>query len=311
MLILLLLLLIGCQTKELHQFTSTQMQMQLIVQVDGKEGVEDIIKETFEEVDQIYNNWNPNSEISIFNRSAASTPIHLSPQLSKLLHLVDKIVTLTQGRFDPTVDPLQKLWKCALVNGRTPNENELSIAADSVGWNKIHLIGDLIFKENKDTTIDLSGIAKGYAVDLLALKLQEAGFKHILVDWAGELRAIGAHPRKRAWTIAILGGERVELQDESIATSGSYRQQWEIDGSRYTHLIDPFCKKPLESCPITSASVALADCATADAIATALMLFNSKLEAQAWFNEHFPEGRIWAIETSSWLDPSPVSSLFP
>lgn len=278
------------------------MGMELTVQVDGKNGVEKIIEEVFEQIDLVYNNWNPNSEISKFNRSGANCPMLLSSELATFLNRVDKIVSLSEGRFDPTVDPLQKLWKCALQCGIIPDNHDLAAAKQGVGWSKIHLTDNLIFKENSATTIDLSGVAKGHGVDLLALRLQEAGFQHILVNWAGELRAIGMHPKKRAWKIAILGGQTVELQDESIATSGSYLQQWSIDGSTYTHLIDPFEKKPLSFAPLLSTSVALEDCATADAIATALMLFSSQEEALKWFALHFPEGRVWAIETSSKRD---------
>ncbi len=310
-----LLILVSCSKQEpktsLYTYETLKMGMPLIVKVSRKDDIKQIVDQTFDEVDRIYNNWNPNSEISFVNHLPAYQSVQISSELATFLNRVGEIVKVTQGRFDPTVDRLQKLWKHNLALGRLPSLEKLEQAQASVGWSKIHLTERLIYKENSNTAIDLSGVAKGYAVDLLALRLKEAGFEHIMVDWAGEIKVIGLHPEERRWNIAILGGETVEMQDESIATSGSYLQYWEVDDVYYTHIIDPFKKEPLQQHPISSVSVVLEDCATADALATALMLFSSAEEAKAWFHEKFPKGRIWTIENVSLHDPSPSFSLYP
>ncbi|MCH9609477.1 MAG: hypothetical protein S4CHLAM45_09990 [Chlamydiales bacterium] len=312
--ILLLLLLTGCSLKEQNSNTYSVekyvMDMPLCVQVEKKGDLDSIINQTFDEVDRIYNNWNPSSEISDINNLKAFELFEVSPQLALFLGKVDQIVHLTEGRFDPTVNALQKLWKKELKRGKIPSDEQIATAQEGLGWSKVHLKGSTLYKENSQTTLDLSGIAKGYAVDLLAERLYDAGFKSVYVNWGGEIRTLGLHPSGREWRIALLGTEVVKTINQAIATSGSYLQLWKVEGKFYTHLIDPFKKEPLYNHPLSSASVLLEDCMTADAIATTLMLFNSVSEGEEWFKRHFPHGEAWIIEDASSRDPSLVSSLF-
>lgn len=242
---------------------------------------ESIVLTTFSEINAIYNNWNPQSEISQLNRLPAGEKKRLSDSLAAFLRRIDTIVRLTEGRFDPTVAPVKE----SLLKG------ELQSETTAVGWDNIHLDGNLFWKDHDKTAIDLGGAAKGYAVDLILERLQEAGFCHLFVGWGGEIRASGLHPQQRPWKIAIRGGGILELKDEAIATSGSYLQNWTIEETTYTHIIDPHTKKPLSATPITSASVLSQTCFEADALATALMVFPSKQEAYAWAKTHHL--KIW------------------
>ncbi|MCC5831765.1 MAG: FAD:protein FMN transferase [Chlamydiales bacterium] len=233
---------------------------------------ESIILSTFSEINALYNNWNPHSEISKLNRLPAGVKYPLSPQLAAFLRQIDRIVSLTEQRFDPTVAPVKE----SLLKGEIQSETA------AVGWDKIHLEGDLFWKEYDQTALDLGGAAKGYAVDLILEQLQEAGFRNLFVEWGGEIRAAGSHPEGRPWKVAILGGETLELHEEAIATSGSYLQNWTVGEAQYTHIIDPKTKLPLSDPSITSASVVTRTCFEADALATALMLFSSQQEAYEW-----------------------------
>lgn len=311
---LFLLLLVGCTQKPqmpsaLVTYECSKMEIPLLVKTERGESVAQIIEEVFDEIDRIYNNWNPLSEISRVNQLSAYERMEISEELACFLRHVDAIVKVTQGRFDPTVDPLQKLWKRHLARKELPSPDEIDQAQAGLGWSYVHLEGREIFKEYDQTAIDLSAVAKGYAVDLLAQRLQKAGYESVFVNWGGEIKVLGKHPDQRLWKIAILGGDIVEIEDCAIATSGSYLQNWTVGNQTYTHLIDPFKKEPLRSHSISSASVILEECATADAIATALMLFSSADEAKAWFADNFPEGKAMIIETASLPDPSPASSL--
>lgn len=243
--------------------------------------VEAVILSTFSQINQIYNNWNPESEVSKLNALPAGQKRRLSSDLAAFLKRIDGIVLLTEGRFDPTVAPI----KNSLLEGHLCSESA------AVGWDKIHLEGDLFWKEHDATAIDLDGAAKGYAVDLIVERLEEAGYHNLYVEWGGEIRTTGSHPQGRPWKIAIRGGETLEMKKSAIATSGSYLQNWTIDKTLYTHIIDPITKKPLANTPITSASVMSKNCFEADAIATALMLFPSKEEAYAWAEAH--NLKIW------------------
>lgn len=244
--------------------------------------IEVLILNVFSEIHQIYNNWNPESEISKLNQLAANEKVSLSNSLNSFLLYVDKIVEFTEGRFDPTIEPLQKLWKKNLKEGSLPSLESLAELSATIGWKKIHIEKGLFWKEHSLTGIDLSGIAKGYAVDLLIEKLNAAGYQDIYVEWGGEIRTLGNHPDRRPWKIGIQGSSKIDLTNMAIATSGSYNQNWTIDTTNYTHILDPRTQQPIQNAPISSVSVLAPTCAEADGLATALMLFPSKDAAEKW-----------------------------
>ncbi len=254
---------------------------------------ENIISSTFAEINAIYNNWNPHSEISKLNTLKAFEKQQLSPELYSFLQFTNSIVRLTEGRFDPTVASLHQLWKKSLKENHLPSEIELQNLSPAIGWDKIHLEEGHFWKEQDATTLDLCGIAKGYAVDLITERLQAAGLRDIYVEWGGEIRTSGNHPDNRPWKIGIIGLIPLELKNEAIATSGSYIQQWTIDSITYTHIIDPRTQKPLNNAPITSATVIAPTCAEADALATAFMLFPTCAEAQSWAQNHGISLYLW------------------
>lgn len=258
--------------------------------------VSSMIQEVFSKVNLTFNNWNPESEISYLNNSPANYPVLLSQELADFLHLIDRLVAFSEGRFDPTIDPLQKIWKQKLQQGQVPSEKELESLLPAVGWEHVHLEGRFFWKDHSLTAIDLSSIAKGHAVDLLIKQLAGAGFKSLYVEWGGEIRTQGLHPSNRPWKIAIRGSDqKICLEDQALATSGNYLQKWTVKDATYTHLIDPHAKMPLlvASGVITSASVTAKTCSEADALATALMLFPSREEAIQWAEEKKLTAWVW------------------
>lgn len=267
------------------------------IQVDASPSstkeIQETIKTVFDRIDRVYNNWNPHSEVSQLALLPAHQKIELSSELASFLLQISSWVCLTEGRFDPTVEPLQKLWKHYLNKGSTPPPHAIDILLPAIGWENIHLEGNLFWKEHDQTALDLGGAAKGLAVDLILTTLQEDGYTNIFVEWGGEIRTLGEHPQKRPWTIAIVGAETRFLSDRAIATSGSYIQQWKIDDTLYTHIIDPRTKRPLSQIPIQSASVVAPTCAEADALATAMMLFPSLEEGRQWAQAHSLDITIW------------------
>lgn len=270
----LLLLLSACQNAPV-EFKGVAMTIPYRVVVETtqkREKVEKVIATCFATVDAHYNNWNPHSEISLLS----TLPLHqkhpVSPGLYHLLLLAQKIHLLSGKRFDPTVAPLAKAWKERQV-----------ISSETIGFEHLHLEDGTCLLDEK-VTIDLGGIAKGYGVDLLVESLQKEGFEHIYVEWGGEIRTLGSHPAARPWLIAVRGMGTLSLQSGSLATSGNYFQVWEKEGELYTHIIDPRTRKPLpvQAQSIASVTVLAPTCAEADALATALMLFESVEEAMQW-----------------------------
>lgn len=262
--------------------------------------VEKIISETFAEIDAIYNKWNPHSEISQLNRLQAGEKKPLSLSLFHFFERVDYFVLLSGGKFDPTIEPLQELWKKKLTEGKLPLLAEIDELKSCLGWDKIHFSNQLFYKDDSRTQLDFGGVAKGLCVDLLVENLVHEGFENLYVEWGGEIRTCGKHPAGRPWNICIsrLGNRdpnegiaTLPLIDQAIATSGDYFQNWKVmteeGGIIYCHVFDLEKLQPLKIKPgsVASASIVAEDCLTADALAKVLMLFDSTQEAQEWLEK--------------------------
>lgn len=321
--LLISVLLFSCsQSPSTTHFTGTAMTMEYRLTVgssltaEQREKVEQSIQQVFEEVNSHYNKWNPESELSRLNSLKAGEIAPLSPELEKLLLKCDAIVRLTHGKFDPTIEPLQQLWKSKLSAGFEPTEEEIKAIKPALGWEHIHIGEGTLYKDHDLTRLDLGGIAKGYCVDLMIERLKAEGYPHLLFEWGGEIRAVGRHPQNRPWRIFIsrLGDQnsdhaiaQLELCDQAIATSGDYMQFWHIrqqgEERLYFHIIDPTTFRPLVASPtsIASASVLAPTCTLADGIAKVGLMHPTLLEAEKWAEEmrvQYPEARFWFFSRS-------------
>ncbi|MFI0435190.1 MAG: FAD:protein FMN transferase [Parachlamydiaceae bacterium] len=280
--------------------------------------VQQVIHSVFREVDAIYNKWNQHSELSHLNTLPAYTPFRLSPELHAFLNRTDALVKLSDGRFDPTIEPIQQLWKKKLELGKIPSPEEIDALKPCIGWRTLHINDGLFYKEDSRTQLDFGGIAKGYCVDLLVEKLHQLGLDNLYVEWGGEIRTLGFHPSRRPWRVFISrlanpnpskAIAEVNLIDRALATSGDYFQFWKVidqNGKEtiYSHIFNPITLTPLEVKPgsVASASLLALDCMTADALAKVLMLFHSTEEAQAWLSakqEECPDLACWIVTRSS------------
>lgn len=290
-----------------------QYQVTVAALPSQQEKIQEIIATTFQEIDSIYNMWNPNSELSQINQAPGNISLPLSEKLEKLFLLTDVVVKITDGRFDPTIEPIQALWKKHLSQGKKPPATELQALHPSIGWHRIQLSKGHLIKSTDATSFDFGGIAKGLGVDLIVENLNQAGFKDAFVSWGGEIRASGNHPEGRPWRIFIsqLEDENPEhaiayldLKDQAIATSGDYLQFWTIEKEgqqvSYFHIIDPNTLEPLQvkENSIASASVVAPTCAVADGLATAAMMFETVYEAEQWaetLKKENPELSFWIV----------------
>lgn len=259
-----------------------------------------IIVNTFQEIDQIYNHWNYNSEISRVNRAKAGERILLSKELAEFLAFTEKWVVLTGGRFDPTIHPLQQLWKAKLSHGEIPEEQEIRAVLPSIGWNHVHLEGRSLWKDSGLLAFDLGGIAKGYAVDLLVERLADAGYRSVYVEWGGELRTSGRHPEGRPWRLSIAGRELVEEENIALASSGDEFQFWRVGETTYFHIFNPETRAPLvaKEGALCHATVAADKCCCADVIATTALLFETEADAKNWLESlrgRVPKFDYWIV----------------
>lgn len=242
------------------------------------------------EIDTILENINlqmstylEDSELSQFNRSKSTDWVDVSQTLADVLQQAQHTSTLTNGAFDVTVGPLVNLWGFgpSLGDDRLPSAQEIREAMNRVGYTGLQVRSSppAVRKDRPNLYVDLSAIAKGYAVDAVAEYLQAQGIDNYMVEIGGEIRAKGRNARGTFWRIAIekpSTGSRslhtiLELNGVAIATSGDYRNYFETEGRRYSHTIDPVSGRPVTH-KLASVTVANPSAMQADATATALMV---------------------------------------
>lgn len=225
--------------------------------------------------------YQPDSEISRFNALSSTAPVAISDHFARVVEAALSVSERTSGAFDVTVGPLVEVWGfgAAQVDG-APDPETLAVLSSAVGYHLIEIHDGQLRKRQGEVRIDLSAIAKGYAVDQLAALLKRAGCADFLVDIGGEIKTRGINPRGRTWRLAIetpdptsAGGRQaiVNVSNAAIATSGDYRNFRLVDGRRVHHIFDPRSQSPAAT-DVLSASVIAADAMLADAYATAMMV---------------------------------------
>lgn len=239
----------------------------------------DGIEKELEAVDAAMSTWREDSELSRFNRRPDQSDwITISAPLYEVLARAIEISRFTGGAFDVTVGPVVNLWGFGpeARPERVPDEAELAALLARTGYDKLELRADPpAVRAVPSQYVDLSAIAKGYGVDVVARYVEAEGISAYLVEIGGEVRVAGRKPGGDAWRLAIeqpLSGGRqvntvVALTDRAMATSGDYRNYYEADGRRYSHTIDPKTGHPITH-NLASVTVIADDCMSADALAT-------------------------------------------
>ncbi|HSG02759.1 MAG TPA: FAD:protein FMN transferase [Marinobacterium sp.] len=230
--------------------------------------------------------YDPTSELSTFNSLPAGSEMEVSDELAFVVREALRISEVSQGSFDATVGPLVNLWGFG-PDGRiekAPTDAELDALRPRVGYANIRVEDNPTrLVKTGDQYLDLSAIAKGYGVDVLASLLEQQGITNYLVEIGGELRASGIKPEGEHWRIAIESpessgraiGRIINVKDTGIATSGDYRNYFEENGVRFSHTIDPKTARPITH-RLASVTVLRPTCAEADALATALMVMGDE-----------------------------------
>ncbi|HBJ38047.1 MAG TPA: thiamine biosynthesis protein ApbE, partial [Planctomycetaceae bacterium] len=220
------------------------------------------------------------SELSRFNRSDSTDWFEVSPETVMVVAKSLEIFELSGGAFEITIAPLVNAWSFGPGKRQNSPPDDATIASslENVGSDAISVRTDppAIRKSNPRLTIDLSAIAKGHGVDRIVGLVNRLGARNVFVEIGGEVRVTGDKAGK-SWTVGIqkpdVAGEVVAvaypIADQSIATSGDYRNFFEYEGVRYSHTIDPRTGRPVNH-DLASVSVVAQDCMTADAWATAL-----------------------------------------
>lgn len=232
-------------------------------------------------VNEAINTYDPEAEISKFNRSETGISLAL-PHLYNILKRAEKIFRASDGAFDPTVMPLVNAWGFGPGKSRITAPEKIDSVKQLVGFDKIRFNRKIATKTDARLQLDMGGIGQGYGVDVIADFLESKGIEHMLVELGGEGLACGKNLQKdQPWRIGILDPNStpdhqffkayVTLRDKAFTTSGNYFNYRIINGRKYGHTIDPVGGNPVQN-SLLSASVFARDCTSADAWATAFMV---------------------------------------
>jgi len=280
-LILILFVLSGCFEKEsVELIKGESMGTSYSINVLGDESIEqDIIDKRLVEINNTFSTWLDDSELSQLNRAPIDEWIDVSSELYAILKKSEEIYQQTDGYFDPGIGRLIDLWGFGASGGRTeaPKREQIEKAFENSSIKYLLMEGGRV-KKTRNIHLNLSAIAKGYAVDEIARLIKMFGINNFLVEIGGEVIASGSN-RGDDW---IVGVERPDnkapipiiLKDASIASSGNYRNYFIWEGKKYMHIFNPTTGLPANN-DLSSVSVIHPQSAMSDAYATSMMAMGS------------------------------------
>ena len=237
-----------------------------------------IVFDEFRRLDKVFSLFDDESELAVLNRKGE---LVVSEDLFRVLKMSREFYQATSGAFDVSVAPLSLIWKQAIKEQALPAQEEIELARGRVGMDYVYLDeATRRVKLLKDgVQLDLGALAKGYAIDRAIARLKEAQITSALVNAGGNVYCLGDNKGK-PWQVAIRDPRQkgrvfgvMDLRDQAAATSGDYEQFFEIDGKRYTHIIDPKTGYPAEDGAV-AATIVSSSAATADALATSCLLLD-------------------------------------
>ncbi|MFK7966001.1 MAG: FAD:protein FMN transferase [Burkholderiaceae bacterium] len=246
------------------------------------------VQDRLAQVNGRLSSWDPESEVSRFSAMPETKPMVVSDSFVSVMTLAMQVHEQSGGRFDVTLGPLIELWGFGM-NQQTdsvPSDDKIAAALQQVGQGRLLTVDEAaqsIAKRDGRVGINLSAIAKGFGVDQVGLVLRDAGIEEYLVEIGGDLLARGHNAYGQPWRIGIekpdSGAQAIELvvslRNHALATSGDYRNFFERNGNRFSHILDPISGRPVTH-RTTSVTVVAEHAALADAWATALLVLGLK-----------------------------------
>jgi thiamine biosynthesis lipoprotein len=243
------------------------------------------IEQILVNINQLMSTYIQDSELSRFNQWNSIEPFDMSPQTIDVLNEAKRLADISAGVLDVTVGPLVNLWGFGPQSHpeKIPTDEQIKFTKQLVGIEKLTVGPNWASKTNPNLSVDLSTIAKGYAVDQVAQLLQTHQIGNFLVEIGGEMRISGLKASGKMWTIAIEKPQAeqrsvqqiISIGNNAVATSGDYRIYYEQDGTRYSHLIDPSTGYPITH-NLVSVTVIHPSSMTADGLATALIVMGKE-----------------------------------
>ncbi|MDP6518549.1 MAG: FAD:protein FMN transferase [Planctomycetota bacterium] len=264
---------------ERHEYGQTAMGVEVRIVLHGNDdgqvaAAAEAAFERIHKLDELLSDYRVDSQLSRLGAGPMGEA-QAAPQLVPFLARAEELSEATDGAFDVTAGPLVKLWRRAREEGRLPAERDVEQARSSVGWRLLGIdrAAGTVSLGKEGMALDVGGIGKGFAADEAGRILRAAGFNSFLIDLGGDLLLGAAPPGRDGWTIQAGSSETpaqsrlLVLSDCGVATSGDTYQYMEVDGVRYSHIIDPRTGQALRD--QVCVTVVAPDGATADALASA------------------------------------------
>ncbi len=226
-------------------------------------------------LDSLFSDYRPDSEVAALARLAGGdSPMAVTPELREVLVRSAEWSRRTGGAFDVTVGPLTRLWRWGMRRGELPPAPRLDSARARSGFSGLILdtIGGTARLERSGMSLDLGGIAKGYVAQAVLDQLRAEGLSTALVDAGGDLVLGDPPPGESGWRVEFPGGETHRLANVAVATSGDRYQYLEVDGVRFSHILDPRTGLGVPDAP--TVVVVASDGTTADVLASALTILD-------------------------------------
>ena len=229
-----------------------------------------------------YSRFIPGSLVGRINAAAGQNWVEVDAETERLFNLCQELFFFTRRAFDPTSLPLIQLWNWKANPPALPADEKIRAALELVGWNKVQRRAGGIFLPRAGMSLDLGGIGKEYAVDCVMNLARERGIENVLVDFGHDVRVHGHAPEKEFWWIGLedphCAGKSwtgVAVTDHAVATSGDTQRFFEINGRRYSHIIDPRTGYPANN-GCRAVSVIAPSCTVAGLFATTVFILGEK-----------------------------------
>jgi len=251
-----------------------------------KAELQNAIDSSLQLVNAQMSNWDASSEISRFNASASTAPMTVSNELAAVMQAAQDVHVASEGRFDVTLGGLIDLWGFGAGQTRTTSPSEAEIAAVQGTYghsNTLKVAGNSLQKLQPGAEVYLSAIGKGFGVDQVARTIESFGIKDYMIEIGGDLYTAGLNPDGMPWQIGIetpVAYDRgvqqvVSVSGLGMATSGDYRNYFEQDGVRYSHILDGTTGRPVTH-KTASVTVLTGNAMLADAWATAMLVLGTE-----------------------------------
>lgn len=268
--------------------------------------VEKNIDKSINEIQRIENlisEWKPETQISEVNKNAGIKPVKVDAEVFALTEKAIYFSKLTDGAFDISIVAMDKIWKFDDSMNELPSEESIKNSVKNVGYQNIILdkINSTIFLKNKGMKIGFGSIGKGYAADKTRELMQSFGVKSGIINASGDISAWGNQPDGKPWAIGINNPFKDDkiaavlyLKENAVTTSGSYEKYAEINGKRFSHIMNP--KTGYPSTGLTSVTIIGPNATMANGFSTSIMVLGKKEGLK--LIKKFPEYQYLIIEDS-------------